>query len=101
MSEVGPEESGSNPGLACVHTPEKSGRDALSLCPKAGVKTAAATAMAKGKLRQSIVLLPCSSLCVPPDAFPRRYTRSVYGWKVAAGRRQGGRSRISPAGALR
>jgi hypothetical protein len=67
-SEVGPDASGSNPGIECTQMPEKSGTDvALSLpllagptvgataCPKAGIATAAAS-NTKGKYRRSIFM---------------------------------------------
>src|ERR1700752_2405266 len=72
-SEVGPDASGSNPGLACAHLPDKFGTDlALSLCPRAGVTSAAANVSAQGKFRhcKSIALLLCASH--PLDAFAVR-----------------------------
>src|ERR1700704_329533 len=61
-SAVGPDGNGSNPGSGCTQGPEKSGMDsALSLpplaaptvggtaCPKAGVKTIAASVNTRGK----------------------------------------------------
>jgi hypothetical protein len=71
-SAVGPDRSGSNPGIECTQMPEKSGMDeALSSslpdgptvgatdCPKAGVTTAAANVNAKEKFLhcESIALL--------------------------------------------
>src|SRR5690242_14200106 len=63
MSEVGPDASGSNPGFACSHIPDRSGMDcARSLCPMAGVTKAAATVSTRGKSlhRKSTDLLLCA-----------------------------------------
>src|ERR1700688_2934526 len=71
-SAVGPDGSGSNPGIECTQIPEKSGMDAAlsssppagptvgaTACPMAGVTTAAASVTAKEKFRhcESIALL--------------------------------------------
>jgi len=59
MSEVGPDANGSNPGLACVQIPDKSGIDsALWLRPTSAAAKAAASAMTKGKFHDCIVILP-------------------------------------------
>ncbi len=68
-SEVGPDGSGSKPGIECTQMPEKSGMGAaLSLpllagltvgataCPKAGVAAAAASATPNRKYRRCFML---------------------------------------------
>ena len=64
-SAVGPDGSGSKPGMECTQMPERSGMDAaLSLpllgatgCPKAGVAAAAATVNAARKSRHCEFML--------------------------------------------
>src|SRR5215475_10556310 len=69
-SAVGPDASGSNPGIECTQMPDKSGMDAeLSsslptgpavgaiTCPRTGVATAAASANAKDKFRHCEFIL--------------------------------------------
>jgi hypothetical protein len=60
MSAVGPDASGSNPGFACSHMPDKTGMDsALSLWREVAVTKAAASVMTEGRFREckSIVIL--------------------------------------------
>src|SRR6266581_8235218 len=72
IREVGPDASGSYPGFAWTHSPEKSGTDAAlasplaagpavgtTACPKAGVAAAAASVTTRRKFRhcKSIALL--------------------------------------------
>src|SRR5215831_7709453 len=70
ISEVGPDASGSYPGFAWTHSPEKSGTDAAlasplaagpavgtTVCPKAGVAAAAASVTTRRKFRH------CKSIC--------------------------------------
>src|SRR5437764_2463242 len=72
ISEVGPDASGSYPGFAWTHSPEKSGTDAAlasplaaspavgtTACPKAGVAATAASVTTRRKFRdcKSIALL--------------------------------------------
>src|SRR4249920_1783278 len=70
ISEVGPDASGSYPGFAWTHSPEKSGTDAAlasplaagpavgtTACPKAGVAAASATTRRKFRHSKSIALL--------------------------------------------
>src|SRR5436190_21913298 len=66
MSEVGPDASGSNPGLACLHIPDKSGIDsALSLRPRSAVANATAKVISKEKFRH------CKSIAASPIAYLR------------------------------
>src|SRR4051794_28143880 len=73
IREVGPDASGSYPGFAWTHSPEKSGTGAAvasplgagpavgrTACPKAGVAAAAASVTTRRKFRH------CKSICVPP-----------------------------------
>src|SRR6185437_5207111 len=56
MREVGPDASGSNPGLACVHTPDKSGIEEPCGCPKTGVATAATNVASRRKFRRRVFM---------------------------------------------
>src|SRR5580700_8357774 len=68
-SDVGPDASGSNPGIECTHMPERSGMDAApctvgaSACPRAGVAAAAASVTtARNFCRRKFMLSSLSSL---------------------------------------
>src|SRR6516165_1867754 len=79
-NEVGPDGSGSKPGIECTQMPEKSGMDAAlclpllagpvvgaTACPKAGVAAAAASVTTKRKSRRCKFMLSSRFDCVAPN----------------------------------
>src|SRR3981081_112159 len=58
MSAVGPDDSGSNPGIECVQMPEKSGMDAEPCgCPKTGIAAADTNVPSRRKFRGRVFML--------------------------------------------
>src|SRR5262249_41919539 len=79
-SDVGPDGSGSKPGIECTQMPEKSGMDAAlclallaapavgaTACPKAGVAAAAASVTVQRKSRPCEFMLSSRFDCVAPN----------------------------------
>src|SRR5271169_678264 len=90
-SAVGPDGSGSKPGMECTQMPEKSGMDAaLSLplfgataCPKAGVAAAAATVNTARKSRHCEFMLSSLSLGFRQQLPDKATPLLACGWKGA------------------
>ena len=111
-NEVGPDASGSKPGIECTQMPEKSGMDlapslplladpivGATVCPKAGAATIAARAATKSKFRCCKFMVSSVSLTSPgrlsDNATPVITYVTLSGAAVATCRRKTGKTTVS------